>query len=356
MNKKVIIWNTGIDDLVSGKGTVGGLTVQLYFWAKTFVSKGWSVFSFSNNKTCCIEGIHLLRFKKYRYVDVIYNFFFSLYVLLCFRPEIVVFRGADRSLFWVALLAKIVHAKCILFGASDANFVPGKDILVGNKINTMLYRHSLSFVSHVIVQNENQKRTLLANYNRGSLIIPNIWPNTPAVSEANIKYDVLWVANMRRLKRPEWFITLAKEMPNYKFAMVGGVTFGDRDYFLQVRQKAKSIDNLSFLGSMPFEEVNNLFGKVKVLVCTSEYEGFPNTFLQAWSNGIPVVSTVDPNHLLSSSFLGYFVKTQNELHSRVEQLLEDQSRYKTLSKNIKEYFERSHSATIAFEHLMSYIE
>ena len=73
------------------------------------------------------------------------------------------------------------------------------------------------------------------------------------------------------VKLPEWFISLAKEMPNYKFAMVGGVTFGDRDYFLQVRQKAKSIDNLSFLGSMPFEEVNKLFGNVKVLVCTSEF-------------------------------------------------------------------------------------
>lgn len=355
-NKKVIIWNTGIDNLIAGQGAVGGLTVQLYFWAKTFVSRGWEVYSFSRNKKCSLEGIHFLYSKKYRFVDIIYNFFSSLYVLLHIRPEIVVCRGADRSLFWIALFAKVVRAKCLFFGASDVNFVVGKDTLVGNKINTLLYRRSLSFVSHIIVQNEVQKKTLQANYNRESLVIPNIWLNKPTESDNNKEYDVLWVANMRRLKRPEWFISLAKEMPNYKFAMVGGVTLGDRDYFLQIKKMTQGIDNCDFLGSLPFVDVNRLFEKVKILVCTSEYEGFPNTFLQAWANGVPVVSTVDPNNLLSSKFLGYVIQTKKELHSKVELLLTNQSIYETQSENIKGYFEQSHSAANAFDLLMRYIK
>lgn len=355
-NKKVIIWNTGIDYLIAGQGAVGGLTVQLYFWAKTFVSRGWKVYSFSNKKKCSLEGIHFWYLWKYRFVDIICNFFSSLYVLLCIRPEIIVCRGADRSLFWVALFAKIVRAKCLFFGASDVNFVVGKDTLVGNKINTLLYRRSLSFVSHIIVQNEMQKKSLQTNYYRDSLVIPNIWLNKSTESDKIKIYDVLWVANMRRLKRPEWFISLAKGMPNCKFAMVGGVTLGDRDYFLQIKKLAEDVDNLHFLGAMPFAEVNKLFTKVKILVCTSEYEGFPNTFLQAWSNGVPVVSTVDPNHLISSKSLGYYVKAEKELRSKVELLLKDISTYEALSYNIKDYFEQSHSATNAFNLLMNYIK
>lgn len=351
-DKKVIIWNLGIDDLIEGNGSVGGLTVQLYFWAKTFVVKGWKTFSFSSNRNCDIEGIHFLYFKKYRFVDIFLNPLKSLYILLSIRPQMIIYRGADRSLFWVALFAKIVRAKCIFFGASDVNFVVGKDILVGSKINTLLYRYSLSFVSSFVVQNEVQQKSLLINYNRKSIVIPNIWIDSTTESNKSKEYDVLWVANMRRLKRPEWFISLAKEMPNYKFAMTGGVTLGDSDYFLQIKKMATDINNISFLGAMPFFDVNNLFEKVRILVCTSEYEGFPNTFLQAWANGVPVVSTVDPNRLLSSKFIGYAVTTQKELHLKVEQLLKNHLLYEEQIENIKKYFENSHSATNAFNLLM----
>lgn len=351
-DKKVIIWNFGIDDLIEGNGSVGGLTVQLYFWAKTFVAKGWKTFSFSSNRNCSIEGVHFLCFKKYRFVDIFLNPLKSLYVLLSIRPQMIIYRGADRSLFWVALFAKIVRAKCIFFGASDVNFVVGKDVLVGSKINTLLYRCSLPFVSSFVVQNEAQQKSLLINYNRESIVIPNIWIDCTTESSKGKEYDVLWVANMRRLKRPDWFISLAKEMPNYKFAMVGGVTLGDRDYFLQIKKMATDVNNISFLGSMSFLDVNNLFKKVRILVCTSEYEGFPNTFLQAWANGVPVVSTVDPNRLLSSKFIGYAIANQNELHLKVEQLLKNHSLYEEQIENIKKYFKNSHSATNAFNLLM----
>jgi hypothetical protein len=38
--KKVIVWTKGIDDLIHDKGRVGGITVQLYYWAKTLYCNG----------------------------------------------------------------------------------------------------------------------------------------------------------------------------------------------------------------------------------------------------------------------------------------------------------------------------
>ena len=47
-------------------------------------------------------------------------------------------------------------------------------------------------------------------------------------------------------------------------------------------------------------EVNALLEHTDLLVNTSDYEGFSNTFIQAWMRRVPVVSLrVDPDRLLS---------------------------------------------------------
>ena len=39
--------------------------------------------------------------------------------------------------------------------------------------------------------------------------------------------------------------------------------------------------------------------KSKILINTSSFEGFPNTFVQAWANGVPVISLkVDPDNII----------------------------------------------------------
>ena len=47
-NKKVIIWLTEVKNLLDGK-PIGGIAVQMYFWAKTFAQNGWQVYSFAED-------------------------------------------------------------------------------------------------------------------------------------------------------------------------------------------------------------------------------------------------------------------------------------------------------------------
>ena len=37
-----------------------------------------------------------------------------------------------------------------------------------------------------------------------------------------------------------------------------------------------------------------------MLLSTSDFEGFPNTFLEAWSVGLPIVSTFDPDTVFAA--------------------------------------------------------
>src|SRR5690606_42117859 len=56
---------------------------------------------------------------------------------------------------------------------------------------------------------------------------------------------------------------------------------------------------------------------------TSDYEGFPNTFLQAWVRRVPVVSFYDPDSVIRRRGLGSVCADINGMQRQIEALLED---------------------------------
>jgi glycosyltransferase involved in cell wall biosynthesis len=56
---------------------------------------------------------------------------------------------------------------------------------------------------------------------------------------------------------------------------------------------------------------------------TSEIEGFPNTFLQAWVRSVPVVAFFDPDSLIRNRQLGCSVTSVEEMASAIQTLLAD---------------------------------
>ncbi len=63
--------------------------------------------------------------------------------------------------------------------------------------------------------------------------------------------------------------------------------------------------NIKFLGRVSPEEAQQTIAKAALLLSTSDEEGFPNTFLQAWASGTPVLGLgVDPDQVVSRERLG----------------------------------------------------
>lgn len=352
---KVLVWTTKLEDLVEGK-SVGGITVQLYFWSMVFKKNGWSVFSLTKESNRENDGIHFLKKRVWRSrIEIIHEWFTVLFKFISIKPDIVVFRGAQRELLPLSFWCKVLGIKLAFFSASDVNFVPGKEQVFGSPINLKMYRRAIKNIRYFIVQNEEQQRTLKQHYGFDSIILSNIWGNVPKGVGSNNFFDVIWVGNMRKLKRPEWVLRVASALPSYSFCIIGD-SWGDEDYYNEIKTKAQSLTNVSFLGGLPFAQSDLLISHSKLLLCTSEFEGFPNTFLQAWSHSIPVVSTVNPNQVITSYTLGDYVESEIQLEQSISFYLTDSHLYSDVQKNIINYFSNAHNPQTGFEKLIKYLK
>ena len=350
---KVIVWTPEIDNLYLKKGLIGGLAIQMRYWAETFVRKGWEVYAPTYNESRTYNGIKFFKYHDIPKVGFVTEYLFAMYHLLRIKPDLILLRGARRQLGSVATFAKLLNIKVVFLGASDADFKPEQE-LINDKKSRVIYRTGIRKTGYFVLQNNNQKECLEKNYGKKKcVIIPNIWPTSDKDNAGNARdIDFLWVGNFRELKRPQWLIQLAEDNPQYNFVMVGGSSNGSQLY-KDCEKRANQCQNLAFMGRTDFDDVNKLFERAKIYVCTSEIEGFPNTFLQAWSNNIPVVTTFDPSDTVKQNGLGLCVNSYEELDATVKALIADQQKQQEIQQNIAEYFKTSHNADTMYERLIA---
>ena len=119
---------------------------------------------------------------------------------------------------------------------------------------------------------------------------------------------VCWVANLKPLKRPDLLLDLAGQLasrPQVRFLVIGAQQMHGPEWDALL-QRLHAAANVDYLGHLAPESVNEQLAKAHLLVNTSDYEGFPNTFIQAWLRGLPVLSlNVNPDALLDDHCYGH---------------------------------------------------
>lgn len=199
---------------------------------------------------------------------------------------------------WTAWHARRRRRRVIFRVASDTDCDPRR-LLIRRSRDRAIYEWGLRRVDAVAAQTEFQRRLLVEHYRRDATVLPMVVErprSVPSFEERDI--DVLWVANLRALKRPERLVAMARAMPGATFHMVGGEVTGEIDVAARLAQEVGRAANLVWHGRLPVHETARLFARARVFVSTSSVEGFPNTFLQAWANATPVVAHFDPYGLI----------------------------------------------------------
>lgn len=209
----------------------------------------------------------------------------------------------------------------------------------------------LKLANLIIAQTKDQQKQLLKNWNLSSFLLPSILPDKRVpLEKINQHNSILWIGRADKWKRPEVFLKLASLFPQQKFVMVCRKS-QDQDYFLKLFTQLQPLPNLEFSSGIPFSQITNFFRQAKVLVNTSVAEGFPNTFLQAGVNRVPILSlAVNPDRFITYYRCGLVAGNRiNNLVDNCQKLLNHPGLADSLGKNNFHYVTTFHHSKLIFK-------
>jgi glycosyltransferase involved in cell wall biosynthesis len=234
------------------------------------------------------------------------------------------------------------HGKKFVFRiASDTDCVPGQQIIRYWR-DKKIYEYGLRRADLIFAQSRKQIVLLEQNYGLKSAFM-NMVVDNPTEFDSTKDIDVLWVSNIRPQKRPELVFDLAEKLPHLRFVMIGGPSPGLIEHFKAIEGRAGPARNVEFLGAVPYRDIGRYFSRAKVFVNTSDIEGFPNTFLQSWIYGVPVVSFFDPDDVIKHNGLGFAPKSPDEMIRAIDDLTSSEVKRREISRHSREYAIEHHS-------------
>jgi glycosyltransferase involved in cell wall biosynthesis len=267
----------------------------------------------------------------------------SLYFALRrLRPQVVYQRCLMPYTGLCALYSAISGARFVFHVASDgdvhrprrAGWSPGALLrTLSRRISEFGMRHA----DAIVVQTEDQARILQSEYGlAATVVVPNFHPLADHRSEVGSRprLRVLWVANLKPIKNPEMFVDLAEAFAGREhspdFVIIGRP--GDPERYKTLHERIARLPNMTYLGELSVDEVNDQIENSDLVLNTSFAEGFPNTFIQAWLRAVPVLSwRVDPDGCLSREGAGILAGTLKEMVSAIESLDADHDSLRALS-------------------------
>jgi glycosyltransferase involved in cell wall biosynthesis len=280
-------------------------------------------------------------------------------VLSNLRPSVIYQRVAGGYSGIAAHYARHHGARFVWHIAHDSDVIPDASLEGRNPLRRYLEKRSVEYAirnaSCIIAQTAYQAELLQANYGRkADALVPNFQPEPRESIDKSGPPTVLWIASLKPWKHPEMFVSLAaalRELPGVRFVMVGpwAAGAGERRWIESLTQRIQATPNLEYLGARSQSEVNELLARAHVFVNTSLHEGFPNTFIQAWSREVPIVSLhVDPDDLLRKEGLGVFCAgSEQRLATAVRELLADPALRARIAARGREHARSRHSLTNA---------
>ena len=212
----------------------------------------------------------------------------------------------------------------------------------------LLYLSGLKSADIIISQTTKQQKMLRNSlgFDSNVLAMPiEAASGVDVQSKANAdveKLHVLWIGRIIETKRLEFLFEVAKQCPDVIFDVVGTPN-KKSTYFENLNTLSKDIKNIGFHGKVGEGVLPKLYQDTRLLVCTSILEGFPTTFLEAWSYGVPVVTTFDPDDVVSNNGLGYVVENVGEMVATINKLLDSRETWRQAAQRSYDYFNQNYT-------------
>jgi glycosyltransferase involved in cell wall biosynthesis len=247
----------------------------------------------------------------------------------------------------VALWCRRHNRKFVFAVASDPHcrrYVPS----LTTRRERWLYFLGLARADAIVVQTLAQQADLRQNFRLNSALIPSCTSDSGYVPPERHRFPktdrltLLWVSRLAHYKRLEWLLDLAARCPAYRFLVVGDGDQSDQ-YVRQIKAKAQSLPNVELFGRIPDCALWPKYEQADLFLDTASVAGVPTTFLEAWARGVPVVSTVNPDDILTLNNLGRVVSNVDEMSNAIAGFVSQPTTWWKCSVAAREYFEKHHT-------------
>ena len=218
------------------------------------------------------------------------------------EADIYVQRGAGAETGLTAWAARRCRRPFVFMLANDWETQPPWSSRGGT--TGRLFRTGLRRAAAVICQHEGQREALRTVFELESEIIPNAYDFPQPTAQPGT--GVLWIGRCTEQKHPLRLLELARRLPQIPVHMIAKTTPHEPGLAKQIAHAAAARPNVTFTPGLPPDQTAAAYAAASLLVNTSDFEGMPNTFLEAAGHGLALLALhVDPAGLFTREGAGF---------------------------------------------------
>jgi len=294
--REVVFFTPYASSLLSGSGSTGGAETQLVLLARALAARGrrvaLTVFADPGSLRTIIDGVEIITLPRPPPNGGRAGLVAGL--LRRVDADVFVQRAAGSYTGLVGLVARARRRRFVYSSASDLDF--DATYLADDPTARRLFPVGIRCAQEIVVQTDVQAELCRVEWAREGTVIRSI--AEPAEQRTATPGAFVWAGRMVSYKRPEAFVELASRVPEARFWMVGEAPAG-------IRALAAGHANLELLDPRARPQLAALLERAVAVVSTSDREGMPNVFLEAWARGVPALAlSHDPDLIIERHGLG----------------------------------------------------
>jgi glycosyltransferase involved in cell wall biosynthesis len=343
---KICFLNTvAYEYAMGGRNAIGGSERNIWFHSRALAAAGWSVRigvrgSLRPKERNTIEGVEYVGLTEDQPLISWYRF------LVSERPDWLYWGGADHLWGPLVEIAKLAGVRTVFHTAFDADVQPSRAVFRRPRW-WPLYAWGLWRTDRIFVQHTGQLSMLHPWIQSKACVLPKVCPLAPGMLSHNERQEyIAWVASMRQHKRPDLLVNIARSMPGRRFVVCGEPTTYQSapGYGGRIVKALAELPNVEYRGRVSPDDAMIVISNAALLLCTSDEEGFPNTFTQAWSSGTPVVTLrVDPDGIIEKMKLGAVSKSVDGAVQDIELLMKSSQHRDEIAERARLYVLEHHN-------------
>lgn len=351
MKKVVILYPAHYEE------ATGGAELQIHYLVQ-YLKSSFEIHYIYCKKNGIIKNtdkliLHPMKRKKIKFVGQAWFLYKKDIerILISIRPDFIYTRLGSSWMYFAEAYALKHHIKHIHAFASDLD-VSRKYLYpifpIGQIIENFFINRAIKIGENYIVQNVYQQNRLQTRFNKKSIIVKQM---TELVDSSNIQKNIddkiliVWIGNLKPIKQPEKFIRLVQllnnSLTNTYFLMIGKSHPKYRSLIEATMHKHKSF---KYLGQLPQNSVNKILSQAHILINTSLFEGFSNTYVQAWMRKCIVLAlNSNPDNIIIQENIGYVIPNIAILAKKIQFLIRHKNILNEMSNRAYYYAIKNHA-------------